>query len=368
MSPHEQERLSAYLDDELGPDERARVADHLGACPACAARLAELAAVDAAVASGPAEAPEGYFESFPARVRRRLERRTPARALPAWTWAAAAVLLLAIVTPLTLRRPLERTAPVPLPAAAPPAEAPSEAYAREGSAGPLPTPPGPGDPTKKAEAPAQQPRQAPAERATANREPGFVSAPADADERRDPPAAAPAAPAPAALPAPADTLAEERSLASAESAAAQGVPAAPRRSKAASEAKRAASPQAAGAAAPAEVGALARDEPRLAVVSPGEPEPADEAAWRELDARQPRTAGDWRRLREDWRALAARTAEPARADAARLRTIEAGLAAWRASGASADEATFRKDAAAYLARDDAAHKDQVERLLAAARR
>ena len=61
MNGHERERLSAYLDGELAPAERAKVAAHLGACAECAARLAELAAVDEAAAALPAEAPHGYF-------------------------------------------------------------------------------------------------------------------------------------------------------------------------------------------------------------------------------------------------------------------------------------------------------------------
>ncbi|HSD65163.1 MAG TPA: zf-HC2 domain-containing protein, partial [Vicinamibacteria bacterium] len=107
MSGHERERLSAYLDRELPPDERLMVEAHLAGCAGCTALLAELAAADEAAAALPAEAPAGYFESFPARVRSRLGPRkaqAPARRLPAWTWAAAAGLLLAIVVPLTLRQ------------------------------------------------------------------------------------------------------------------------------------------------------------------------------------------------------------------------------------------------------------------------
>ena len=62
--------------------------------------------MDEAVASIAAEAPQGYFETLPARVRSRLEPKAATRRVPVWTWAAAAALLLAVVTPLTLlRRP-----------------------------------------------------------------------------------------------------------------------------------------------------------------------------------------------------------------------------------------------------------------------
>lgn len=40
-------QLSAYLDDELDAGEQRRLAAHLAACPACAARLAELRALSA---------------------------------------------------------------------------------------------------------------------------------------------------------------------------------------------------------------------------------------------------------------------------------------------------------------------------------
>ena len=72
-----------------------------------------------------ATAPSGYFEALPGRMRDRLEpRRAGARRLPAWTWAAAAALLLAVVTPLTLsKRSSLQMEPAPAreqPAAAPP--------------------------------------------------------------------------------------------------------------------------------------------------------------------------------------------------------------------------------------------------------
>jgi len=121
VSGHEIERLCAYHDGELPPRERAAVAAHVAACPECAAWLADMAAVDAAAASLPAEAPEGYFESFPSRVVARLGAVSRAsartRRLPAWTWAAAAALLIGVVAPLTLRQ----SAPGPVGAVTSPA-------------------------------------------------------------------------------------------------------------------------------------------------------------------------------------------------------------------------------------------------------
>ncbi|HSD30020.1 MAG TPA: zf-HC2 domain-containing protein, partial [Vicinamibacteria bacterium] len=137
MSGHERERLSAYLDDELHLDERTAVEAHLASCPECTAFLAQLVAANEAAAALPAEAPEGYFETLPARVRARLQPRKAAfavRRVPVWTWAAAAALLLAVITPLTLRqtRPTPEAASSSLPAAAPPAprKADSNAAAR----------------------------------------------------------------------------------------------------------------------------------------------------------------------------------------------------------------------------------------------
>jgi hypothetical protein len=46
-----------------------------------------------------------------------------------------------------------------------------------------------------------------------------------------------------------------------------------------------------------------------------------------------------------------------------VRIVEAGREAWRASSDPADETFFRKDAADYLERDDAAQKERVRGLL-----
>ena len=114
MSGHVHERLSAYLDRELGAAESASVAAHLGDCEPCRQHLEALATVDQTARVLTAEPPEGYFDALPGRVRARLEAspgrlrsvpaaRRPAR-LPAWTWALAATLVLAVITPLTLLR------------------------------------------------------------------------------------------------------------------------------------------------------------------------------------------------------------------------------------------------------------------------
>jgi hypothetical protein len=93
-----------------------------------------------------------------------------------------------------------------------------------------------------------------------------------------------------------------------------------------------------------------------------------DAEWQRLDAARPRTAAGLRALREGWRAFAARDPMGPRADAARVRAIEAALAAWRLSLDPGDEAQFRSDAAEYLARADAGQKERVRTLAESERR
>jgi hypothetical protein len=96
---------------------------------------------------------------------------------------------------------------------------------------------------------------------------------------------------------------------------------------------------------------------------------ADEGGrnFRRLDAVRPTSAAEWRRLRDDWRALAAAHPEGRRGDEARVRAIEAACQAWLASGDERDEEAFRLDAAAYLGAADAQQKPRVERLVATPR-
>ena len=353
MSGHERERLSAYLDRELPPDESAAVEAHLAACPECTVFLAELAAVDQAAASLPAEPPAGYFDRFPARVRARLEPRQAAspgrRRVPAWTWAAAAALLLAVVTPLTLRQ--LRPAPTAL---LPPASVPEPKRAEEArqpeppSTLPFrPVPRGKGVPASAATpaalppaaavAPAPVPAAAPPEKAEADfaREPvPLPPASAQAVVARD-----------AAARVPAGNMSEEsvtartgerRRVATAESAAESTPPAA-----------------SGGKAGPA--GGVSEAGP-------------SEDGFRRLAAARPRSAAEWRGLREAWSAFAASQPDHPWADEARVRAIVAGREAWLMGGVESDEDAYRRDAAAYLRRDDARQKLRVERLLGEPRR
>jgi hypothetical protein len=341
MSFHERERLSAYLDRELAPAEHAAVESHVAACPECAAFLAELAAVDEAAAALPAEAPEGYFDGFPARVRSRLGPRKaafPGQRLPAWTWAAAAALLLAVVTPLMLRQ------------VRPPAEAPSFPSALKAA----PAAPAPADQARRPEAPSKDRSTRaepgpPARRAVvAPTPPSSRPEEADADFAREPgllpPAPAKAVAAPAeveAAPAAEGGLVAQGARANAEE----------RMSDASQES---AGAPAAAARAPAMLGRAAGAADAR---GPGD-------AFSRLEARRPRTTVEWRRLRDAWDALAASLRDGPQADEARVRAVVAAREAWLSGGEASDRDAFRRDAAAYLRREDARQKPRVEGLLA----
>ena len=345
MSGHEHERLSAYLDGELPPEERAAVEAHLAACPDCASFLAELRAVDDAAASLPAEAPEGYFEGFPARVLARLEPRRPVEKPwrpPAWTWAAAAVLLLAVVTPLTLRSVRHEPGGAPPAVAAPPwrrhlrpcrRRPPMSARDRSPRPArrPLPCPRAPHG------------RRLPRPR---SKRPRLVSRASEAKrESNSAPATAAPPPSPASsLEARPDTLQEGAVAAESVARGGQG------ERRRAATAETSVAPQPAAPAAGFAAGLADERDPDL--------------AFRSLDTeRPPRTAGEWRRLRDEWTAFVAANPAHPRADEARVRAIEAGYAAWRTTGNADDEAAFRREAQAYLERSDALQKERVRRLL-----
>jgi hypothetical protein len=126
VSAHLGERLSALLDGELPESELAEAHVHLRECAACAKALEELAAVDALAREVPVEAPPGYFDALPGRIRTRLRERRKPRVAPAAVWAAAAaaVVMVAVVAPRALREaapPALREAASPMPAATVPA-------------------------------------------------------------------------------------------------------------------------------------------------------------------------------------------------------------------------------------------------------
>lgn len=388
MIGHERERLSAYLDGELTPAERAEVEGHLAVCPECEAFLARLSAVDEAAAGLPAEAPPGYFDGFPARLRARLEaQRAPlgrpgsGRRVgpPTWTWAVAAALLLGVVTPLAMRWASlgERTAgptaspsvtqALPGPAtrwAAAPEAAPAAAGAARDQPSParreqrraqappasLGPPPSPTSAPRPKAAPATAPvavAPAPAEAKT-QVETAFAQEPAprpleSAARQAAPETGVADAPAPVARPDVAGTE-EREGYVSREEAGRRG-----RRSAA----ETAIAPAGAGFAASAET-----------VRVPDAGEAGREQAFRRLAASRPRTVEEWRARREEWRTFAASWPDDPRADEARVRSVEAGFEASALSGEDEDDAVFRRDAAAYLERKDARQAERVRSLLA----
>jgi hypothetical protein len=66
-----------------------------------------------------------------------------------------------------------------------------------------------------------------------------------------------------------------------------------------------------------------------------------------------------RQARDAWRAYVGTQPAGPRADQARVRTIEAGLAAWELSREEQDRTVLRRDIAEYLGRRDAVQAERV---------
>jgi len=90
-----QERLSAWLDGELAPPEGELIAAHLKGCAGCRREVAQLRALDAALAELVAPVPPHLAEKVVARLQ---GRRGQGRRRPWWqSLAMAASLVLGIV-------------------------------------------------------------------------------------------------------------------------------------------------------------------------------------------------------------------------------------------------------------------------------
>jgi hypothetical protein len=398
MSDHVLDRLSAFLDEELPAREQDAVEIHLRDCAACASHLDLLRSVDAEARDLPLDVPEGYFETLPGRIRGRLQKtpRSVVRRLPVWTWAAAAALLLGVVTPLTMRN-LNAPAPTmrePAAAALPPATYPAPAAAE-------PAPPA-GAVARSAPA---IPREFEAQRnvkddaAAASKLGHERKETLDSDLRA---AASPPAPA-ASLEAPSKAEADREVYAyeavddsaradaprsrpapggpSSQQQAPVQAPAAPAFAEAPVEAPAAAAPPPAPERR-ADANETSRDErsplakrrletPRQETAgeaAAGRVSSAvassDEKIFRLLqDAAAPTTLASWRERRESWRSFTRDFASSPRADEARVRVIEAGAEAWRLGGEAADLTRVHEDAAAYLERRDAAQSARVRVLV-----
>jgi hypothetical protein len=374
MSPHVLDRLSAYVDGELSPPDRALVAEHLAGCEECSRRLQTLGVVDAAARALPAEPPPGYFAAFPSRVRRRLEGDTRERSwrMPAWAWAAAAAALLAVVAPLTLMRaPLpgglpreENALPTPGFAATLPA-APPEAPATASPARPEPRPP---------ELQARTAARAEGNAATPEAVGGGRAAPADAMAPGGAGAASPSVPPPPSAPR---LVVESRVP---EAKAAFGAPAQtpspekdearPSVAGALTEREARTAPLERGRAQGGESGARDKGQPEalpdvaLKRAAPHVPVEADRL-YRTLLYRSAQTLTEARELREAWRSFSRLHAEGAPADEARVRVVETGAQAYRLGSDPDDLARLRDDARAYLERKDAAQAVRVRAALEA---
>jgi anti-sigma factor RsiW len=121
-------RLSAYQDRELSPGVRARVAAHVEGCDRCRGELLAFGRLRAALTLNAADPSEAVWATFWPQVRARIAAPAPAPA-PVWrrAWdgvrarprlglapalAAAALAVLAVVTPWQQRAPQQLTAPV----------------------------------------------------------------------------------------------------------------------------------------------------------------------------------------------------------------------------------------------------------------
>jgi hypothetical protein len=353
MSAHPVEMLSALLDDELEEAQRREVETHLASCPSCAQHWRELTALDA-LARGlpPAKAPDGYLDTLPGRVRQRIGADRPRRAVAPWMLPLAAGLALAVLAPLVWR---ERASTIPT------AE---EARSAQAEIPPAVTVPPRG--VRGEAAPATASRDFATEKDARPLERARQEAP-----RRAAPAAGTVAPA---APQSTDSLADapsakamvlrEEERADAAAAASEPAfappPAAEAESKQA-EAQVATSGRLAGAASGgAGPSALRKSERGNAAV-----ESAEERAFRAIATRPLSTATEARGVREDWLRFVAEHPRGARLDEARVRLVEASVAAFRDGADPADRIAAERDAAAYLSSPNAS---QAARVRAALRR
>ncbi len=303
-------RVHALHDGTLRGDSLVDAERHLAECADCALALAELRALDA-LAREEAEVPAGYFDALPARVTARATGRPRAvwSRPAAWAGALAAALLIALVTPRLLERPLA-TAERPLPPAAAPRTTP-----------PATAEPRPPAPAAEAVAPLDAAR------------PGRPSAPP---------------PNPASAPAPAETAAPE--------ALERSLPAAPLPPAAAPQRARAESMEGAEVAPRQDLSAIAgaaETEVRAADATT-----LQKSAAAPTDALARARAERDRRVREALR--------PGAPLLAQRRALEAAAAVMRAGGDAADHALLAARAEVYLARvSDPAERQRVHDLVKA---
>jgi hypothetical protein len=91
-------------------------------------------------------------------------------------------------------------------------------------------------------------------------------------------------------------------------------------------------------------------------------EQADDGLYGALVAQRSDTVESARKAREAWRGYVAAQPAGPRADVARVRTIEAGMAAWQLSREEQDRVVVLRDIAAYLDRRDSRQAERVRSL------
>jgi hypothetical protein len=342
------------MDGELPAGDREAVAAHLRGCAPCARHLEELRAVDAAARELPLDVPDGYFETFRGSLRNRLTAAPPAprRRVPVWALAAAAAVVLAVLTPRLMRETREpadavaRSVPAPtLPAPPPAAEMQRDTRAADATAE-IP-PAQPASPARPADSRLEKgAAEPPRTRHAATAAPPAVTAPEPAQN---------AAAAPAGRPGTAERQAKKdadalRTLGYATGPAEDRVVDAPQAAKEEMQETSAGGRAGEAKARRKAVGALEAT--------------GGEGRFQTLSRRTVSSAAEARSLRDAWRALADE-ATGARADESRVRAIEAGLEAWRMGREERDRAQAREDARAYLDRPDALQPDRVRAVLKA---
>ena len=123
---HPTEMISAYLDGAAGPEEHARVEEHLRTCPRCREMVEDFRALAATAAR---EEPPPVPADLAARIRRQVEdargRTIPSRR-PAWrSPLALAAASLAVATLVWLAVRQQAPAPTSLPVTEPVAQKPT---------------------------------------------------------------------------------------------------------------------------------------------------------------------------------------------------------------------------------------------------
>ncbi len=364
--------LSAYLDGELPELDMQRVRAELDADPEAARLLEELRSVDASVRRAPAEPPDAYFDALPGRIRARLPvaaQRSRWRP-PVWGLAAAAALFAFVLTPLALR---DRPSPLATPApAAASKQLGGDATREVPPASSAPVAPAVGAPAREVGALARPEADALRDAEPAKRRDRVQALESKLQTRPTPAAeleerlASKDEPETARVKLKADVAAVEAQQGFAEPprpAQAQEFgprvtqqTAAPSRSPMKKEAAGAAAPTPSATRGPAgfaDEGTVAnRNATGRAAAAPVD-----------FLSQAPATASEARSLREQARRFAEANPGDPRADLARVRVIELGTDAWRREGRGEDRDAARADAVAYLAREDARHKDRVRELL-----